>query len=143
MSSEVSSRSRRELEVASESASVAPAVLASDAELAALREKLSSADNRERILSQHLLDNQNELAEIHIKHEKELLALNAKLVSHAVSSNKLEMLYELIRTTAVAVSSVSGNDILTYKQQSVEALAVNKTFLEDLPIDEKVNYMYT
>ena len=111
-----------------------------DAEVKALREKLAAADSRERILSQHLLDNQTELAEIQLKHDKEMATISAKLDANGTSAKKLDMLSDLVSYTAVAVGSAASKDtdLQRFKQQVAEAMAANKTFIGELPLEEKV-----
>lgn len=115
-----------------------------DIEVKALKDKLAAADSRERILSQHLLDSQAEMAELQLKHDKDMAAVTDGVNAHTTSGTKLAMLSELIVNTNATLNSAlceEGGGAEGFSQQVLESLAAKKTFLTSLPHDEKVSWL--
>jgi hypothetical protein len=112
----------------------------SDQEVKSLRDKLSASDSRERILSQHLLDNQTEMVELQQKHEKETAAVRESIAKHEDSGRKMALLSQLVTDTANTLSNASyetDKGDVKFQQQVAEALAANKSFIETLPLEDK------
>ena len=77
-----------------------------------------------------------------MKHESEMSNINAKLSANAVSAQKFELLGELVASVATVVGGAAAEGAANdFKQQVMETMAVNKTFLTKLPVDEKVTHI--
>lgn len=80
--------------------------------IAEMKEKLNDADSRERILSQHLLDFQGELAELQVKHSEEVSALNKKADLQGIKDNKILLLADFVRHISSFINRATSSDAI-------------------------------
>ena len=115
----------------------------SDQEVKNLKEKLLAAESRERILSQHLLDNQTEMAELQLQHEKDMTSVRNSAAAHGDSAKQVSLLRDLVSSTTSSMLDLSSGTNLDdepseYKQQLLETFAVQKSCLDSISREEKV-----